>query len=106
MYIIGQRETRTTTSSMPEIATDPQRVNLHCDRRFQQLQQGPRPARRSIINVIHSASIGVGVENILESQLSERAYKLPRPHDLLPFSGMYSTVRLDRSPTMMPPLLL
>src|SRR5438876_8227865 len=106
MHVIGQSETRAAPSSMAEIAANPQRIDLGSGRRFQEFEQGLRSARWRVFEVVNGAPVRIRIENILEFQLSERAYKIHWLHDLLPFSGMYSIVRLDRSPTTTPPLLL
>jgi hypothetical protein len=68
MNVIGQSETRAAPSSMAEIAANPQRIDLGCDRRLQKVEQGLRSARWSVFEVVNGAPIGVRIENILEFQ--------------------------------------
>src|ERR1041385_2054574 len=105
MHVVGQGKTGAAATPMAEVSTDPDRLHLRFNCRLQQPPQCPCPARRSIINVVHRASVRVRIENVLESESSERAYKLRRRHELLPLRGAYSIVRFDLSPTITPPLL-
>src|ERR1700731_3470686 len=91
---------------MAEVAADPQRIDLGCDRHFQEFEQGLRSARWRVFEIVNGAPIGIRIENILEFQSFEGADKFRWPHRLLPFKGAYSIVRLARSPTMTPPLWL
>jgi hypothetical protein len=92
---------------MPEISTDPQRIDLCSDCRLQKFQQGSCSTRGSIIDVMHITSITIRIENVFKLHVSERVDKLPWCHEAPPFSnGRYSIVLLDRSPTTIPPLLL
>jgi hypothetical protein len=66
MHVIGQSETRAAPSSMAEIAANPQRIDLGCDRHFQEFEQGLRSSRWRIFQVVNGAPVRIRIENILE----------------------------------------
>src|SRR5437016_4919705 len=91
---------------MAEIAADPQRIDLGCDRHFQEFEQGLRSPRWCVFEVVNRATVSIRIENVLEFQSLQGVNKFRWPHGVLPFKGAYSMVRLARSPMMTPPLLL
>jgi hypothetical protein len=88
VHIVSQRKAGTTTASIPKVTAYPQGINLGLCRRLQKPEQGTGSPSRSVADVMHNASVGVGIKYVIERQARERVYKLLGFHVLPPANGM------------------
>lgn len=83
MNVIGERQSRSSAASIPQVPPDPDGIDIVLTRRFEHCAERFRTKARGILPIMNSAPISVGIEGVLECQGTQVSDKGCRRSDAI-----------------------